>query len=79
MAQTVKIDPETHALLSRLAADDGVSLQEELARSVRARRKEQFFQQMAAGYAQMTDAERAEDAEEAVLWDRSLADGIDAQ
>lgn len=79
MAQTVKIDPETHALLSQLAADDDVSLQEELARSVRARRKERFFQQMAAGYEQMTDAERAEDAEEAALWDRSLPDGLEAR
>jgi len=34
---------------------------------------------MAAGYEQMTDAERVEDAEEAALWDRSLPDGLEAQ
>jgi hypothetical protein len=77
MAQTVRIDEPTHALLRELADADEVSLHEELARAVRARKKERFFAEMRAGYAQMTDAERAEEAEELALWDQTLLDGLE--
>jgi hypothetical protein len=78
MAQTtVRIDEATHALLSELAKADGVTLHEELTRAVMARRKERFFEEMEAGYAAMAAEERAEDAAEAVLWDRALGDGIE--
>jgi hypothetical protein len=73
MAKTV--DPETLALLSQSAADNELLPQNKPNAERSARRKERFFRQMAAGYARMTDAERAEDAEEAAQWDRILADG----
>jgi hypothetical protein len=79
MAQTVRIDEETHALLRQLADADKLSLNEELALAVRARRKERFFAEMHAGYAQMPGDERAEDAAETALWDNALGDGVDEE
>ena len=77
MAQTVRIDEATHALLRELAAADKLSLNDELALAVKARRKERFFAEMHAGYAQLTEAERVEDAAETALWERALGDGLD--
>jgi hypothetical protein len=79
MAQTVRIDPETYDLLSQLAEEDRVTLQEELTRSVKARRKERFFEQMTEGYGAMTADELAEDAAELALWDTTLADGSEPE
>jgi hypothetical protein len=76
MAQTVRIDESTHALLRELADADQLSLHEELALAVQARRRERFFAEMHAGYARMTVAEREEDAEEGALWDSALGDGL---
>jgi hypothetical protein len=77
VAQTVRIDESTHALLRELADGDHLSLQEELALAVRARKKEKFFAEMRAGYAQLTEAGRAEDAAEMAVWDQALGDGLD--
>jgi hypothetical protein len=79
MAQTVRIDEETHALLRQLADADNLSLSEELALAVGARRKERFFAEMHAGYAQMPGAERADAAAETALWDNALGDGLDEE
>jgi hypothetical protein len=76
MAQTVRIDEATHALLRELADADKLSLNDELALAVQARRKERFFAELHAGYAQMTEAERAEEAAENALWDKAAADGL---
>lgn len=75
MAQTVRIDEDTHRHLRRLADADGVSLQEELARAVRARRRETFFASIAAGYTARSPTEVAEDEAELALWDQTLGDG----
>jgi hypothetical protein len=76
MAQTVRIDEATHALLRELAAADKLSLNEELALAVQARRRERFFAELHAGYAQMSEAERAEEAAENALWDNATGDGL---
>jgi hypothetical protein len=77
MAQTVRIDEATHALLRELADADGVSLHEELARAVQARKKEKFIAQFHAAYAEMTDDERAAEAAEMAVWDTALLDGLE--
>jgi hypothetical protein len=77
MAQTVRIDEATHALLRELADADKLSLNEELALAVQARRKERFFAELHAGYVQMTEAEQAEEAAEKALWDNAIADGLE--
>ena len=80
MAQTVRIDPATHALLQRLAdADGGVTLQEELARAVQSRMRELFFAELHAGYARLSEAEQAEDAADTALWDSALGDGLEPE
>lgn len=77
MAQTVRIDESTHALLRDLAEADGVSLHEELARAVQARKRERFFAELAAGYSAMSQQERSEDEAELAQWDTTLGDGLD--
>jgi hypothetical protein len=77
MAQTVRIDEATHALLRELADADNLSLNQELALAVRARRKERFFAEMHAGYTQMTETERVEEAAEMAPWDSAVGDGLD--
>jgi hypothetical protein len=75
MAETVRIDEGTHGLLRDLAEADGVSLSEELARAVQARRRERFFAELAAGYAALTGKERDDEATELARWDGTLRDG----
>ncbi len=77
MAQTVRIDEGTHGILRDLAKADGVSLNEELARAVEARRRERFFADLTAGYADLTDKERREELTERALWEGTLRDGLD--
>lgn len=76
MAQTVRIDEATHSLLRELADADDVSLREELALAVQARKKEKFFSEFAAAYADMTTEERAEEAAEMAVWDSAPGDGL---
>jgi hypothetical protein len=77
MAQTVRIDELTHALLRELADADNLSLNDELALAVQARKKERFFAEFHTAYADMTDPERAEEASEIAVWDSALGDGLD--
>lgn len=77
MAQTVRIDEATHALLRELADADEVSLHEELALAVKARKKEKFIAEFHAAYAEMTEEERAEEAAEMAVWDSALLDGLE--
>lgn len=76
MSLTVRIDEPTHALLRELADADNLSLNDELALAVKARKKEQFFAAMKAGYEAMTAEERAEEAAEMAVWDTALGDGL---
>jgi predicted N-formylglutamate amidohydrolase len=77
MAQTVRIDEATHALVRELADADNLSLNDELALAVQARRKERFFAEFHAAYAEITDVERLEEATENAVWDSALGDGLD--
>jgi hypothetical protein len=77
MAQTVRIDESTHALLRELADADNLSLQDELTLAVKARKREKFFAEMKAGYEAMTGEERAEEAGETAVWDTALGDGLE--
>jgi hypothetical protein len=79
MAQTVRIDESTHALLRELADADNLTLQDELALAVKARKKERFFAEMKAGYEAMTDEQRAEEAAEMAVWDTALGDGLEQE
>jgi hypothetical protein len=79
MTQTVRIDETTHALLKQLADADQVTMQEELARAVQARRRERFFAQMTAGYLDRSSDEVREDEAETALWDGASSDGLDKE
>ena len=77
MAQTVRIDESTHALLKLMADDDDVSLSEELTRAVHARKRERFFEKMTAGYAAMSETGREENEAESAVWDNVSFDGLE--
>jgi hypothetical protein len=70
---------ETHALLRQLADADELSLHEELALAVKARKKERFVAEFNAGYAAMSAEERAEEAAEMAVWDSALPDGLEGE
>lgn len=76
MALTVRIDERTHALLRELADADNLSLHDELALAVKARKKERFIAEFTAAYAEMTDEQRAEEAADMAAWDSALDDGL---
>jgi hypothetical protein len=78
MAETVRIDPVAHAMLSELAVAEGVPLTEVLSRAVEHYRRERFFAEMTAGYAALrSDPDAwADELKERAVWDRALADGL---
>jgi hypothetical protein len=49
---------------------------EALSRAVEAYRRAMFFEALAAGYASLTDEQRAEENAERDLWDTTSADGL---
>jgi len=76
MAQTVRIDEATHAALREFADRDRLSLQDELAKLVKGRQEQEFFQAIERGYAAMSAAERAEEQSSIAAWDQTLPDGL---
>jgi hypothetical protein len=77
MALTVRIDETTHALLRELADADNLSLHDELALAVKARKKERFIAEFNSAYAGLTEEERTQEAVEMGVWDSALGDGLD--
>ena len=76
MALTVRIDEATHAALREFADRDSLSLQDELAKLVKARQEQEFFAAIERGYAAITPAERAEEQADLTEWDQTLSDGL---
>ncbi len=74
---TVRIGLQTHATLSQLAAETGLTMQEVLARAVEAYRRQHFIEQANPEYAPLRDAPAAwaEELAERATWDETLADG----
>jgi predicted transcriptional regulator len=78
MAETVRIDPTSHALLAEMARAKHIPISEVLAQAVSAYRREQMFQALDAGYAELhaNEAAWAEELTERAHWDGALADGL---
>jgi hypothetical protein len=76
MAETVRIDSVAYATLSEIASKKHVSMTEALSRAVEAYRRALFFEAMAAGYASLTEEQRAEETAERDIWDTTSADGL---
>lgn len=75
---TIRVTAQTHATLSELAQDDGLSIQDMAARAVEMYRRQRIFDQANADFAALRAdpvALAAWDAEVAA-WDATLADGL---
>jgi len=79
MAQTVRIDPDSHAALAEIARAKSIPLTEALAHAVAAYRRTVFLEEYAADVAAFRVADPqgfAEDQAEAALWDATNRDGL---
>jgi hypothetical protein len=79
MAQTVRIDPDSHAALAEIARAKSIPLTEALAHAVEAYRRASFLEEYAADVAafRVSDPQGfAEDEAEAALWDATNTDGL---
>jgi hypothetical protein len=72
---TMRVDLTTRRLLGELAEEERASMQEIIARAVSLYRRERLFARMAAGWAAMTEQDRAAERADADAWDVTLADG----
>ena len=79
MAETVRIDPASHAALAEIAKAKHIPLSEALARAVEAYRRDVFLEAMAAGYkAIRVDPEAwADELAEREPWETTSADGLE--
>ncbi|MBI4956650.1 MAG: toxin-antitoxin system protein [Myxococcales bacterium] len=81
MAETVRIDPISHAVLTEIARAKHVPLTTVLARAVEAYRRELMIQALDADYAELRGdtAAWAEERAERALWDATTADGREGE
>lgn len=81
MAQTVRIDPVSHASLLEIARAKHLPISEVLAQAVKAYRTAQMFLAADASYAALqADPDAwAEEVAERAQWDAAIADGLEHQ
>jgi len=77
--RTIPISDASHQLLNKLAEETGQTTLEVINNALDAYRRELFFRQMDAGYAELRDDSKAwaEHQAERKLWDAALLDGLD--
>jgi hypothetical protein len=78
-APTVRISAVSHQILKELAERTGQTMTDVLDKALDAYRRQLFFEQMNAGYAELrSDPDAwAEHLAERKLWDATLMDGLD--
>jgi hypothetical protein len=79
MAETVRIDPSSHATLAEIARAKHIPLSEALARAVESYRRELMIQAMDADYGALRDDPKAwaEEQADRAAWETTSADGLD--
>lgn len=79
MAETVRIEPATHAALAEIARAKHLSLTEALSRVVEAYRREMLIQALDEDYAALRADPEAwrEELQERELWDPTNLDGLE--
>ncbi|MBI2059183.1 MAG: toxin-antitoxin system protein [Nitrospirae bacterium] len=77
----VRLSPETHALLRKMAADSQESMQVLVGRAVEHYRRERLLEDVNRAYARTLGdpLERQQIGEEREVWDQTLADGLEAE
>lgn len=78
MAETIRIDPKSHAALADIARAKHIPLSEALARAVEAYRRELLIQAMDADYAALRADSKdwAQEQTERAAWETTNADGL---
>lgn len=78
---TIRISPETHALLRELAAGEQLTMQAVLRKAVESYRRQQFLEQANAAFAALRKDPEAwrEEVEERKRWEQTLLDGLVAE
>lgn len=78
---TVRIRPETHDKLRKLAEKAGESMPETLDRAIDVLYRKEFLRGLAEDYARLkADPKKwVEEQKERKLWDRTLADGMEGK
>jgi len=76
---TVRVTPETHAVLQELARESNQSIQSLIARAVERYRRDLVLQGTNEAYAALRarPAAWAEESEERRIWDATLADDLE--
>jgi hypothetical protein len=76
MAETVRIDPSSHAALTEIARAKRIPLAEALSRAIEAYRREVFLDGVAADLAALPAKARWDDRTERDVWDATNGDGL---
>ena len=78
MATTIRIKPESHKVLKRIARLTGRSVQQELDQAIEDRRRTVYLQGLAADYAALRKDEQAwqEHRAEVAAWDATSSDHL---
>jgi hypothetical protein len=79
VSQTIRIEPEAHAILTEIARQTHTTLTETLSRAVATYRQEVFMRGLAADFAALhSDPNQwADEREERLAWDQTNADGLE--
>lgn len=77
-AETVRIQPQTHAKLKELAEEEGRMMTEVLEEAIDAYYRQRLLAGIAADYAKLRENPKAwqEEQAERKLWDKTLKDGL---
>ena len=78
MAETVRIDPASHAALAEIARAKHIPLTEALSRAVETYRRQVFLEGLASEYAtlRLDDSAWREEEGEREAWEATSADGL---
>jgi hypothetical protein len=74
----MRVDRETHVAIQQLAHEEGMTMQEVMAKAVETYRRQRILEEASAAYAEMRSNPQAWAAEEAEreAWDNTLMDGL---
>lgn len=78
MSATVRINPQSHRKLKRLAAEMGESMPVVLEHAIEALRRQRFLDEAAEDFARLRKNKKAwaEELAERKLWEKTLSDGL---
>jgi hypothetical protein len=76
MAESVRIDPSSHAVLAEIARAKHIPLTEALSRAIELYRRQVFLDGVASDFSALTAEELNEDKADREAWDATNGDGL---